>query len=144
MRPVPRRVFRSRAATAADVRALSGWAVLRCLMRGESVCVEAGQRRTQDGDEHGLRERHSAVNSHDCCGFVSLGRGRHKQSTAFQSVWRRRSLTLLDPRGIPFSAGFRLKESIMIWETPSFEEIEMNAEIGSYQEDFDGDESPQF
>jgi len=32
----------------------------------------------------------------------------------------------------------------MIWETPSFEEIEMNAEIGSYQEDFDGDESPQF
>jgi len=53
-------------------------------------------------------------------------------------------LTLLDPRGIPISAGFRLKESIMIWETPSFEEIEMNAEIGSYQEDFDGDESPQF
>jgi hypothetical protein len=26
----------------------------------------------------------------------------------------------------------------MNWETPSFVEIEMNAEIGSYQEDFDG------
>jgi hypothetical protein len=26
----------------------------------------------------------------------------------------------------------------MIWEIPSFVEIEMNAEIGSYQEDFDG------
>ena len=28
----------------------------------------------------------------------------------------------------------------MVWECPSFEEIEMNAEIGSYQEDFDGDD----
>jgi hypothetical protein len=27
----------------------------------------------------------------------------------------------------------------MIWEVPAFIEIEMNAEIGSYQEDFDGD-----
>jgi len=26
----------------------------------------------------------------------------------------------------------------MIWEVPAFVEIEMNAEIGSYQEDFDG------
>ena len=26
----------------------------------------------------------------------------------------------------------------MIWECPSFVEIEMNAEVGSYQEDFDG------
>jgi len=26
----------------------------------------------------------------------------------------------------------------MTWETPCFVEIEMNAEIGSYQEDFDG------
>lgn len=26
----------------------------------------------------------------------------------------------------------------MIWELPSFVEIEMNAEIGSYQEDYDG------
>ena len=26
----------------------------------------------------------------------------------------------------------------MVWELPSFVEIEMNAEIGSYQEDFDG------
>lgn len=26
----------------------------------------------------------------------------------------------------------------MVWEAPSFVEIEMNAEIGSYQEDFDG------
>jgi hypothetical protein len=25
----------------------------------------------------------------------------------------------------------------MLWETPSFVEIEMNAEIGSYQGDFD-------
>ncbi len=32
----------------------------------------------------------------------------------------------------------------MKWETPSFVEIEMNAEIGSYQEDFDGDDSPRF
>jgi len=26
----------------------------------------------------------------------------------------------------------------MVWELPSFVEIDMNAEIGSYQEDFDG------
>jgi coenzyme PQQ precursor peptide PqqA len=26
----------------------------------------------------------------------------------------------------------------MIWQTPSFEEINMSAEIGSYFEDFDG------
>jgi coenzyme PQQ precursor peptide PqqA len=26
----------------------------------------------------------------------------------------------------------------MNWETPSFVEIDMSAEIGSYQEDFDG------
>ena len=26
----------------------------------------------------------------------------------------------------------------MTWEMPAFVEIEMNAEIGSYQEDFDG------
>lgn len=26
----------------------------------------------------------------------------------------------------------------MVWELPSFVEIEMNAEIGSYQEDYDG------
>ena len=27
---------------------------------------------------------------------------------------------------------------VMVWELPSFVEIDMNAEIGSYQEDFDG------
>jgi hypothetical protein len=30
------------------------------------------------------------------------------------------------------------QEETMVWELPSFVEIEMNAEIGSYQEDFDG------
>jgi len=30
----------------------------------------------------------------------------------------------------------------MIWETPSFEELRMDAEIGSYQEDTDRDDSP--
>jgi hypothetical protein len=30
----------------------------------------------------------------------------------------------------------------MIWETPSFEELRMDAEIGSYQQDDDRDESP--
>jgi hypothetical protein len=30
------------------------------------------------------------------------------------------------------------EELQMIWEVPAFVEIEMNAEIGSYQEDFDG------
>ena len=30
------------------------------------------------------------------------------------------------------------KEHTMSWETPSFEEINMSAEIGSYYEDFDG------
>jgi hypothetical protein len=32
------------------------------------------------------------------------------------------------------------------WRTPTFEEIAMNAEIGSYQDDFDrpGDEGPLF
>lgn len=29
-------------------------------------------------------------------------------------------------------------ETCETWETPSFEEIEMNAEIGSYTPDFDG------
>ena len=28
-------------------------------------------------------------------------------------------------------------DHIMAWETPAFEEIEMNAEIGSYQGDYD-------
>jgi len=28
---------------------------------------------------------------------------------------------------------FHLKGTIMNWETPSFEEIDMSAEIGSYQ-----------
>jgi hypothetical protein len=38
------------------------------------------------------------------------------------------------------------KEELMktTWKTPTFEEIAMNAEIGSYQDDFDrpGDEGP--
>jgi len=29
----------------------------------------------------------------------------------------------------------------MIWETPAFVEIKMDAEIGSYQDDFDRDDS---
>jgi hypothetical protein len=32
----------------------------------------------------------------------------------------------------------RSRGAVMIWEVPTFVEIEMNAEIGSYQEDFDG------
>jgi len=32
----------------------------------------------------------------------------------------------------------------MIWETPKVVEIRMDAEIGSYQEDFGGDEDPRF
>jgi hypothetical protein len=31
-----------------------------------------------------------------------------------------------------------LKEVTMAWETPTFEEIKMDAEISSYQEDFGG------
>jgi hypothetical protein len=30
----------------------------------------------------------------------------------------------------------------MIWETPSFEELRMDAEIGSYQQDDDRDDRP--
>jgi hypothetical protein len=30
-------------------------------------------------------------------------------------------------------------EVIMVWETPSFVEVDMNAEVGSYQADFDGE-----
>jgi coenzyme PQQ precursor peptide PqqA len=30
------------------------------------------------------------------------------------------------------------RSTTMSWETPSFEEINMSAEIGSYYEDFDG------
>ena len=33
----------------------------------------------------------------------------------------------------------RLEVSEMIWESPSFVEVKMDAEINSYQEDFDGD-----
>jgi hypothetical protein len=52
-------------------------------------------------------------------------------------------LTLHGPRGIAFyrakrGAGSAPPEENMAWEIPSFVEIEMNAEIGSYQEDFDG------
>ena len=32
----------------------------------------------------------------------------------------------------------------MNWQTPSFEEINMSAEIGAYQGDEDGDTSPPF
>jgi hypothetical protein len=35
-------------------------------------------------------------------------------------------------------AGTAILEETMVWQLPSFVEIEMNAEIGSYQEDFDG------
>lgn len=31
-----------------------------------------------------------------------------------------------------------------IWQTPQFTELSMNAEIGSYQPDFDPDETPPF
>lgn len=31
-----------------------------------------------------------------------------------------------------------------IWQTPQFTELSMNAEIGSYQPDFDPDERPPF
>jgi hypothetical protein len=34
------------------------------------------------------------------------------------------------------------RRPIVIWEKPSLVEIEMNAEIGSYQEDFESDDSP--
>ena len=30
----------------------------------------------------------------------------------------------------------------MIWQTPAFEEIKMDAEINSYQDDFGGDRAP--
>jgi hypothetical protein len=30
------------------------------------------------------------------------------------------------------------------WQTPQFTELSMNAEIGSYQPDFDPDETPPF
>lgn len=30
----------------------------------------------------------------------------------------------------------------MIWETPAFEEVKMDAEINSYQDDFDEDREP--
>ena len=32
----------------------------------------------------------------------------------------------------------------MIWETPKFAELKMDAEIGSYQDDFQGDREPEF
>jgi len=32
----------------------------------------------------------------------------------------------------------------MIWETPKFAELKMDAEIVSYQDDFDGDREPEF
>jgi hypothetical protein len=31
-------------------------------------------------------------------------------------------------------------QEAQLWETPSFVEIRMDAEIGSYQDDFDGDD----
>jgi len=39
--------------------------------------------------------------------------------------------------GLPLMGGIELsrRSQLMDWETPSFEEIEMNAEIGSYQGD---------
>jgi hypothetical protein len=32
----------------------------------------------------------------------------------------------------------------MEWTSPTWTEIKMDAEIGSYQEDFDGDRDPRF
>jgi hypothetical protein len=32
----------------------------------------------------------------------------------------------------------------MEWTSPTWAEIKMDAEIGSYQEDFDGDRDPRF
>ena len=32
----------------------------------------------------------------------------------------------------------------MKWEKPSFIDVPMNAEIGSYQDDFGGDDAPSF
>jgi hypothetical protein len=40
--------------------------------------------------------------------------------------------------GLPQSERPRKEESIMKWEPPTFIEINMDAEIGSYQEETDG------
>jgi hypothetical protein len=37
-----------------------------------------------------------------------------------------------------------MSETMARWETPSFEIVRMDAEIGSYQEDFDSDREPAF
>jgi hypothetical protein len=31
-------------------------------------------------------------------------------------------------------------QEALLWETPTFVEIRMDAEVGSYQDDFDGDD----
>jgi hypothetical protein len=38
--------------------------------------------------------------------------------------------------------GFFEKGDVMKWETPAFVEINMSAEIGGYQTDFDDDREP--
>jgi hypothetical protein len=38
---------------------------------------------------------------------------------------------------LDLSPAYQAKEAAMTWENPSFREINMNSEIGAYQEDFD-------
>ncbi len=42
--------------------------------------------------------------------------------------------------GLPLLWAYLSEERAMDWETPTFEEIDMNAEIGSYQGDSEGTE----
>jgi hypothetical protein len=46
--------------------------------------------------------------------------------------------TLREPGECGRTALMDVTESCEIWETPSFEEVDMNAEIGSYTPDYDG------
>ena len=64
-------------------------------------------------------------------------------------------MTLAFPKCLPREAGERSKtmdarndalktevtsQDGLVWETPSFVEIRMDAEVGSYQDDFDSDD----
>jgi hypothetical protein len=47
---------------------------------------------------------------------------------------------MVDTNKAAITAVTSQSQEALLWETPSFVEIRMDAEVGSYQDDFDGDD----
>ena len=75
----------------------------------------------------------------DCMLLLGFTVGAIRQKERIGFVLGRRGTSGLLPSGLAIDKRNlrRHGDNCMAWETPSFEEIEMNAEIGSYQGDYD-------